>query len=110
MFTVGLAGKYNKPRHIMRSPATLLFFAIHIKELLSHFLPLLGKTFKMTLFTLEEIVSRYGRQLFPGLLKITLGRVTLQQGAVEPSLVTQEMVRFVCTLPSQGKELVSTVI
>lgn len=44
----------------MRSPATLLFFAIHIKKLWSHFLPLLGETFKMTLFTLEEIVSRYG--------------------------------------------------
>lgn len=60
MFIVGLVGKYNKPRHLMRSPATLLFFAIHIKELLSHFLALWGETFKMTLFILDETVSRYG--------------------------------------------------
>lgn len=91
----------------MRNPATLLFFAIHIKELLSHFLPLLGETFKISLFPLEEIDRRH---LFPGLLRITLGGVTLQQGAAEPLLITQEMVRFVCTLPSEGKELVSTVI
>lgn len=43
-----------------------------------------------------------GRHLFPVFLKITLGRVTLQQAAAEPSLAIQEMVRSVCTLPSQS--------
>lgn len=85
MFTVGLVGKYYKPRHLMRSLAILLFFAIHIKELLSH-LPLLGKTFKMTFFTLEEIVSRYERHLFPGLLRITLESPYSKELLSPPSL------------------------
>lgn len=64
----------------------------------------------MTLFPLEERISGYGETCISSASEDNPGGVTLQQVAAELSLTTHEMVRSVCTVPSQGKELVSTVM